>query len=129
MSQYLVTKFITREKFSSSSSSIRLKLGILVSNGGSSSHHVNSRKVSRTLNLFKQAFEYNADIARATFCSYIGSLLEYAVSVWSPRFRYEIDALESVQRQATKAKELSKVPYELRLEKLKIMDLETKRLT
>ena len=100
-------------------------LGILVSNDGSSSHHVDLivDKVSRTLNLLKLTFEfYNADIARATLCSYIRPLLEYAVSVWSPRYRYEIDARESVQRRATKARELSHVPYELRLEKLKIMD-------
>ena len=42
--------------------------------------------------------------------------------VWSPRFRCEIDALESVRRRPIKARELSHIPYELRLEKLRIMD-------
>ena len=56
------------------------------------------------------------------------SLLEYDVSVWSPPFRYEIDVKESVQRRETNNREFSHVPYELHLEKLKIMDLETSRL-
>ena len=68
----------------------------------------------------KRTFEYyNADIARDTFCSYIRPSFEYAVFVWNLRLRYEIDVLESVQRRAIKV-----VPYELRLEKVRIMDLE-----
>ena len=122
----MVTDFITR-KLCLSSSSIERDLGVLVSNDGSYSQRVDwiVDKPSRTLNLLKRTFEYyNADIT--PFVLILGRYLK--MSLWSPRFRFEIDVLKSVQRRETKARELSNVQYEIRLEKLRIMDLETRRL-
>ena len=54
--------------------------------------------------------------------------LEYAVQAWSPHLRKDIDAIESIQRRATKLpNELKNLPYEERCRKLGITSLEERR--
>ena len=55
--------------------------------------------------------------------------LEYAVGMWSPSTKVNINAIEKVQRRATKSvKSLKKKPYEERLKSLGLMNLEDRRV-
>ena len=54
--------------------------------------------------------------------------LEYSPEVWSPHLCRDIDALEKVQRRATKiVPELRELPYETRLTTLKLYPLKERR--
>ena len=54
--------------------------------------------------------------------------LEFASTVWSPHHKYNIDAIERVQRRATKMlATLQDLSYSQRLEKLKLETLEYRR--
>ena len=54
--------------------------------------------------------------------------LEYAVQVWNPYFQKDIDALEKIQRRATKLPpQLRKKPYQIRLRELNFTSLEIRR--
>jgi hypothetical protein len=55
--------------------------------------------------------------------------LEYASSVWNPHSKEDIEALEKVQRRATKlVKAIKHLNYEDRLKKLKLPTLKYRRL-
>jgi len=40
----------------------------------------------------------NREILKLAFCTYVRPLLEFACQVWSPKYRYLMDKIESVQR-------------------------------
>jgi len=55
--------------------------------------------------------------------------LKYANKAWSPYVRRDIDSLQKIQRRATKmVKWFHKLPYELRLIKLKLTTVEKRDL-
>ncbi|KAJ8040215.1 hypothetical protein HOLleu_14445 [Holothuria leucospilota] len=55
--------------------------------------------------------------------------LEYAAAVWSPHFQRDIDAIENVQRRATRLiPSLKGLTYTERLKKLKLPILKYRRL-
>ena len=59
------------------------------------------------------------------FTTYVGSLLEYNFPVWSPRYVYLKDKLESVQRRVTKRLNgFGRISYAARLDRLKAETLE-----
>ena len=59
----------------------------------------------------------------------IQSSLEYAIQAWSPYLKKDIEHLEKIQRRATKLVQgLGSLPYEKRLEALKLTSLEKRRL-
>ena len=63
------------------------------------------------------------------FTTYVGSLLEYNSPVWSPRYVYLKDKLESVQRRVTKRLNgFGRISYAARLDRLKAETLELCRL-
>ena len=58
-------------------------------------------------------------------CTYVRPLLEFACQIWSPKYRYLIDKIESVQRFFTRKQHgLSNLSY-LSLYRLHVLGLET----
>ena len=62
------------------------------------------------------------------YTTYVRPHLEFAVAVWNPYRKNDIDILEKVQRRATKvSRELHGVSYENRLKRLKLTSLVERR--
>ena len=59
---------------------------------------------------------------------YVRPHLEYAVAAWSPWLRKDIDALEAIQRRATRRISDIRGSYDERLKALKITTLEKRRI-
>ena len=106
-------------------------LGILISNNLKWENQVN--KAAKTANSviaqIKNSFTYfDSSLVKLLYVSLVRPHLEYAVSVWNPYMKKDIDKLESVQHRATRLVPcLRKKPYELRLKKLQLTNLEIRR--
>ena len=70
----------------------------------------------------KNSFTYfDSSLVKLLYVSLVRPHLEYAVSVWNPYLRKDIDKIESVQHRATRLVPcLRRKPYELRLIKLQL---------
>ena len=71
----------------------------------------------------RKSFKYfDADLVGLLFVSLVRTHLEYAVPVWNPSLKKDIDMLENVQHRATRL-----VPGLKRLKALKLTTLEIRR--
>ena len=85
-------------------------LGVKVDNELTFSEHIRAAtaKANSVIGMLKNAFVCrDVDIWKNMCVSLVRPHLEYAVSVWKPRLRRDIDALERVQKRALR------IPYEL----------------
>jgi len=76
--------------------------------------------VMRVLSMTRRAFvNISKELFVFLYRIYVWPHLEYCVPIWSPSFAKDIDALEKVQKRATKmVRGLGNLPYEQRLESL-----------
>ena len=81
-------------------------------------------KANQILGLIRRSFTYlDIKLLKQLYTSMVRPYLEYGNAVWHPRYRKDIELLESVQHRATRLiNELRKLPYE---ERLRLMDLPT----
>ena len=106
-------------------------LGILISNDLKWENQVN--KAAKTANSviaqIKNSFTYfDSSLVKLLYVSLVRPHLEYAVSVWNPYMRKDIDKLESVQHRATRLVPcLRKKPYEHRIKVIGLTKLEIRR--
>ena len=79
--------------------------------------------------MIKRTFSYlDKDIFLRTFKTFVRPILEYCQQAWAPHLVKDIEALEKVQRRATKlVPELKDIPYEERLKKLDLFKLSERR--
>jgi hypothetical protein len=102
-------------------------LGVTVDNQLKFSEHINNivSKANRVLGCIKHTFKHlNSDTFLLLYKSIVRPHLEYASCVWSPSLKKDKDALERVQRRATKlVPELKDLPYNERLQKLQLPTL------
>jgi ribonucleases P/MRP protein subunit RPP40 len=77
----------------------------------------------------RNSFRYfDAELVRLLYVSLVRPHLEFAVPVWNPYLRKDIEKLENIQHRATRlAPRLRKRGYEYRLEQLRLTTLETRR--
>ena len=84
---------------------------------------------NKTLRYIKHTFKFiDEDMFMLLFKALVRPHLEYSSCIWSPYLKYNIDAVERVQRRATKMiPSLQELSYTQRLEKLNLETLEYRR--
>ncbi|CAF0783566.1 unnamed protein product [Brachionus calyciflorus] len=107
-------------------------LGVMISNDLKWANHVNYgvNKANRMLGMIKRAFKYiDCKSFLLLYQALVRPHLDYAVSVWNPYLKQDINLIEKVQERATKmVKPLKHLSYEERLAKLGLSSLETRRI-
>jgi len=107
-------------------------LGVMVDSELKFSKHVETQvnKANRILGLIRRSFEYmDCETMRVLFISLVRPHLEFANSVWSPRFEKDKQLIEGVLRRATKCVPGFKdMDYEQRLNAMKIPSMSYRRL-
>ena len=86
-------------------------------------------KANRVLGMLKNTFvSRESTLWKKLYTTYVRPHLEFAISVWSPYRKGDMDILEKVQRRATKvAHELRGLSYVNRCKKLKLTSLVERR--
>lgn len=106
-------------------------LGVVFDNDLSFDTHIAQKvkKANQMLGLIKRTFTcLNKDIFLPLYKSLIRPQLEYATTIWYPRFRKDIISIENVQRRATRVvKELNGLTYEERIRELGLPTLYYRR--
>jgi hypothetical protein len=106
-------------------------LGIMISADLKWRQHVMhcANKANKILGMLSRTFEYrDLELIKSLYTTFVRPHLEFAVAVWSPYLKGDIDVLERVQRRATKlVPSLKKLDYKKRLEAMGLTELELRR--
>ncbi|KAF2361543.1 Protein of unknown function DUF4817 [Trinorchestia longiramus] len=88
------------------------------------------KNASRILGFTARNFEYKSkNIILPLYKALVQPHLEYAVQLWSPTLRKDINKMEKIRRKATKMiPELCNLSYERRLQRLELISLEQRKL-
>ena len=107
-------------------------LGILVDNTLSFDKHICEaiKKANKKLAMIRRTFVYlDKKMLVQLYTSLVRPILEYGNVIWSPHLQSHIKQLEGVQHRATKMLScLADMPYEQRLEELKLPSLAYRRM-
>jgi hypothetical protein len=130
--EYSMKKHNNQNRTPLQSSMCEKDLGVLVDCDLDLSKHIEAQvnKANRILGLIRRSFEYmDKDIMKLMFCALVRPHLEYACSVWSPRYEKDRTLIEQVLRRATKCVPgLSNLAYEDRLKVMKIPSMSYRRI-
>jgi hypothetical protein len=107
-------------------------LGVIIDSDLNFDKHINEKvnKANSMFGMIRRSFDFLSE-SNFTYLykALVRSHLDYASSVWSPYKIKHIEAIESVQRRATKQlPNLSKLSYEDRLKKLHLPTLAFRRI-
>ena len=106
-------------------------LGVVLDDRLSFSEHLSEKinKANKIVGIIRRTFEYlDTDIFRALYVAFVRPHIEYANQVWCPYEVRDIEAIENVQRRATKlVPQIKGLPYEERLKTLKLPSLAYRR--
>jgi hypothetical protein len=107
-------------------------LGVLVDSKLTFSEEISCRikKANTVMGMIRRTFTYlDQKMFMCLYCSLVRPHLEYAASVWSPMWKKEVEAIERVQRRATRQiPGFGNLTYEERLRKLQLPTLYFRRL-
>ena len=71
---------------------------------------------------------FNMKLVRTLFTVYVRPLIEFAVPVWCPHLKGDINQLEKIQNRVTRLiPSLKRVPYNERLKRMGLTTLEARR--
>ena len=106
-------------------------LGVEVDNKLKFSQHIQTKinKANKVLGCLKHTFKFlNKEVFTLLYKALVRPHLEYASCVWSPLLKRDQDAIERIQRRATKlVPELRDLPYNTRLQQLELPTLKYRR--
>ena len=106
-------------------------LGVLVDNKLTFSDHAQKAvsKANSKLGIIRRSYTYlDSEVVSKLFTSLVRPILEYGIVAWSPVYKKDADAIERVQRRATKlVPKLKLLPYPERLKKLKLPSMYFRR--
>jgi hypothetical protein len=129
---YQMRKHGSKDRVVLKGSDAERDLGVMVDSELKFSKHVETQvnKANRILGLIRRSFEYmDCETMRILFISLVRPHLEFANSVWSPRFEKDKHLIEGVLRRATKCVPgLKDMDYEQRLSAMKIPSMSYRRL-
>ena len=107
-------------------------LGVVFDSSLNFRKHINEKvkKANRNLGIIMRTFHcMSKDMFLKLYKALVRPHLEYASSVWSPRFKKDQISIEAVQRRATRMVQgLENLSYPQRLRKLGIPSLEYRRI-
>ena len=107
-------------------------IGVIIDSNLEFDKHINAKinKANSMFSIIRRSFQFlSPQNFTPLYKSLVRSHLDYASSVWSPYKQKHIDALENVQRRATRQlPTLSKLSYEERLIQLKLPTLAYRRI-
>ena len=88
------------------------------------------KAANKIFRMIKRTFTYKSEeIILQLYKSLVRPRLEDCIQAWCPRLRKNIDLLKKMQRRTTRLiYALHDIPYHVRLKKLKLNTLETRRL-
>ena len=113
-------------------SSCEKDIGVHIDNKLKFDTHINLKinKANRTMGIIKRTFEYmDKDIFCKVFKALVRPHLEYANQVWAPHLKKHKEAIENVQRRATKlVPGLFDLTYKERLQMLNLPSLAYRRI-
>ena len=105
-------------------------LSIIIANGLKWIHQIEKavQTAKAILSQVRNSFTYfECELVRLLYVSLIRPHLEYAVPVWSPYLRGDIENIENVQHRATRlATSIKRKKYEYRVKNLRMYTLETR---
>ena len=106
-------------------------LGVEIDNKLKFSTHIQSKinKANKILGCLKHTFKHpNKEVFTLLYKALIRPHLEYCSCIWSPQLKRDQDAIERIQRRATKLiPELKDLPYNTRLRQLNLPTLKFRR--
>ena len=106
-------------------------LGVVIDSSLNFEIHMQEKinKANQTMGMIRRAFTFlDEDIFVCLFKAFVRPQLEYANAVWNPHKAKDINAVENVQRRATKLiPSLTTMTYTERLQKLKLPTLVYRR--
>lgn len=106
-------------------------LGIQTDSALSFDNHIMAAvsKGKQLVGLIKRSFRYlDGNVVTLLFKSLVRPVLEYGHSIWNPKFKKHIKALEAVQRRATRlVPSLKNLEYGERLKALRLPSLQYRR--
>ena len=127
--EYNMTKDNKLHKLDSVSS--EKDLGVLLDDKLKFTEHINIKinKANQILGCIKHTFKHiNTEIFMLLYKSMVRPHLEYGSCIWSPHLKRDIDAIERVQRRATRMiPALRHLSYTDRLKSLKLQTLKFRR--
>ena len=106
-------------------------LGLMISNDLKWESQVDeaTKSAKSIIAQIRNSFSYfDADLIRLLYVSLVRPHVEFAVSVWNPYFKKDIEKLESIQHKITRLiPKIKKKSYDERLKIVKLTKLETRR--
>jgi hypothetical protein len=113
-------------------SSSEKDIGVIIDDKLCFDEHINGKisKSNQIMGLIRRTFDYlDKENFKHLYKSLVRPHIEYANVVWAPYLKKHINAIENVQRRATKlVPGMRNLPYHVRLQKLKLPTLVFRRL-
>ena len=127
--EYTMTK--DNEQYTLESVSLEKDLGVLLDDKLTFTEHINTKinKANQILGCIRHTFKHmNKEIFLLLYKSLVRPHLEYGSCIWSPHLKRDIDAIEKVQRRATRMlPDIRHLSYTERLRELKLPTLKFRR--